>query len=109
LAQEAEPHLAKSAAGGRLIFISSVCGTRTSFPGLSLYGAAKAGLDAFVRALAIEVGGLGITVNTINPGMIASDRLHESMSPETQQAMTRRYPVARVGTTDDIAELAMFL
>lgn len=109
LAKDAAPHLAKSRTGGRLIFISSICGTRTNFPGLALYGAAKAGLDAFVRAIAIEFGGLGITVNTINPGMIASDRLQASMPEAVQQELSKAYPVARVGTPQDIADLALFL
>lgn len=108
LAKDAQPHLAKSG-GGRLIYISSICGSRTSFPGLALYGAAKAGLDAFVRAIAIEFGGYGITVNTINPGMIASDRLQASLPEAAQRELSKTYPIARVGTTQDIADLALFL
>jgi 3-oxoacyl-[acyl-carrier protein] reductase len=109
LTKDAIPHLSKARQGGRLIFISSTSGTRTNFAGLSLYGAAKAGLDAFVNAIAIELGPQGITVNTINPGMIASDRLFTKMSVETQRELSSAYPIARVGTPQDIADLTLFL
>ena len=57
---------------GRVVFVSSVTGPLVSNPGSAVYGAAKAGLLGLMRALAIEVGRDGVTVNAVLPGWIAS-------------------------------------
>jgi 3-oxoacyl-[acyl-carrier protein] reductase len=108
LTKDAIPHLEKSGAG-RIIYISSVCGSKTAIPGMAHYGAAKAGLDAFARGAALELGAAGITVNTINPGLIASDRMRERLPTEYEQALCAGFPIARSGTTQEVADLVVFL
>jgi len=58
LTRAAAPYLSKATDGGRLIFISSVCGPKIVLPGRVAYGVAKAGLDAFIRGAALELARL---------------------------------------------------
>jgi 3-oxoacyl-[acyl-carrier protein] reductase len=108
LARAALPLLGASHEG-RIVFISSVAGSYTALPGMAHYGAAKAGLDAFTRGLAVEVGQQGITVNTINPGLIATDRMRARLDTAQQKSMAATIPIARVGRMQEVAELAVFL
>lgn len=73
--------------------------------------AAKAGIDQMMRVLAIEWGGDGIRVNSISPGPIDGTEGVRRLVPteEARAAMTRRIPLGRLGTADDIARLALFL
>ena len=73
LLDAARPHLASAPGGGRFIAIGSVNGTATVVPNMTAYGMAKAALLAFVRGAAIDVVDDGITVNAIQPGLVASD------------------------------------
>jgi 3-hydroxybutyrate dehydrogenase len=59
--------------GGRIIFTSSVHGQGIAPPGMGAYTASKAGLDALMRSLARELGPRGITVNSVAPGMVATE------------------------------------
>ena len=67
---------------GRIVDVSSVTGPVTAIPGSSGYGAAKAGVDGLMRALALELGPSGITVNSVAPGWIATG----SSSPDELEA-----------------------
>jgi len=111
LSKYATPHLSKVKAdgGGRIVFISSTCGPQNVLPGLSHYGMAKNGLEAFVRGAALELGRKGITVNAINPGLIASDNMKEQLSEAQAAALVKNLPIPRVGQTEDIANSVMFL
>ncbi len=92
---------------GRIINISSVVGQMGN-AGQCNYAAAKAGLEGFSRALAKEMGGRGITVNSIAPGFIATDMTHALT--ETQQAtMLAQIPANRLGQPEDIAHAVLFL
>ena len=92
---------------GRIINISSVVGAMGN-AGQCNYAAAKAGLEGFSRALAKEMGGRGITVNSIAPGFIATDMTHALT--ETQQAtMLAQIPANRLGQPEDIAHAVVFL
>lgn len=103
LVQRAAPHLAKATAGGRIVFVSSTNGNGKSVKGLAHYGAAKAALNAFGRGAALELAPRGITVNMVNPGLIASDRMRDNISPEREQELVQRYPIARAGTPEEVA------
>jgi 3-oxoacyl-[acyl-carrier protein] reductase len=92
---------------GRIINIGSVVGA-TGNPGQANYAAAKAGLVGFTKSLAREIGGRGITVNTVAPGFIDTDMTREL--PEAQrEALLKQIPLGRLGAAEDIAEAVLFL
>ena len=76
---------------------------------MTAYGMAKAALDAFIRAAAGDVVGEGITVNAINPGLIASDRAKAVLGDDGLAAYGSTVPVGRAGTPEDIAHGCLFL
>ncbi len=92
---------------GRIITATSVVGF-TGNAGQTNYSATKAGVIAFSKSLAREVGSRGITVNTIAPGFIATDMTRDL--PEQQKdALLKQIPLNRVGVAEDIANAVVFL
>jgi 3-oxoacyl-[acyl-carrier protein] reductase len=89
---------------GRIVNVSSVTGPLSALLGSAAYGAAKAGVDGLTRALALELGPRGVTVNSVAPGWIAT----ASSSREELEAGART-PVGRPGTPAEVAELIAFL
>lgn len=89
---------------GRIVNVSSVTGPVAAFAGQSAYAAAKAGMDGMMRALAVELGPLGITVNSVGPGWIAT-----GSSTADELAAGRHTPLGRCGTPEEIAEAVAFL
>jgi len=72
--------------------------------------AAKAGVDQLTRVLALEWGGGGIRVNSISPGPIAgTEGMRKLAQPGEEATAIASVPLRRLGTSDDIAHLAMFL
>ncbi len=102
------PHLPRP--GGRIIFISSD-GAFTGGAGLRIAGyvAAKAGLLGLMRALALEYGPQGITVNTIAPGFIAGTGSNARVPEETIKSIAAQLPVRRAGAVSDVAAAALYL
>jgi acetoacetyl-CoA reductase len=92
---------------GRIVNISSVNGQAGQF-GQVNYAAAKAGMCGFTKALAHEGAGRGVTVNTIAPGYIDTDMVHE-LSPEVLDRIVARIPVGRLGQSHEIARGVAFL
>ncbi len=90
--------------GGRIVAISTNL-TLQVFPGYGLYAASKAAVEQFVRVLAREVGGRGITVNAVAPGATDTDM----MSDATRQHAPSITPLGRVGQPADIADAVAFL
>ena len=72
------------------------------------YSAAKAGLRGMTLALAKEVAPSGITVNAIEPGVIATD-MNASLSAEALDALCEETPLGRIGKPSDVSALARFL
>ncbi|UMG91126.1 3-oxoacyl-ACP reductase family protein [Nocardioides sp. TF02-7] len=93
--------------GGRIVNISSITGL-TGYRGLTVYGATKAGLDGFTRALAREVGSRRITVNSIASGYLRTEMSHGLDEGQLGQ-IVRRTPAGRLGEPDDIARAVQFL
>ena len=89
-------------AGGRILVTSSVTGPRVAMIGAAHYAAAKAGVNGFIRAAALELAGRGITVNGVEPGFVAKDRGRLSQ-PEVRESLVRHIPLGRAGAADDIA------
>ncbi len=92
---------------GRIINIASVIGL-TGNPGQSNYAAAKAGIIAFSKSLAREIGSRGITVNVVAPGFIDTD-MTRSLPEESKQALLGQIALGRLGAPDDIAQAVLFL
>jgi gluconate 5-dehydrogenase len=106
LARMAAPHLARSR--GRLVFVSSMVG-RQSFGGDPAYVASKGGLEALVRALAVELGPQGVTANAIAPGFFRTDVNAEFFAQPRAQELVRRIPLQRFGRPDELVGAAIFL
>ena len=93
---------------GRVILTSSITGPVTGYPGWSHYGASKAGQLGFMRTVAMEVAGAGITVNAVLPGNIKTEGLGE-LGEEYERTMAAAIPLKRLGTVDDVANTVLFL
>jgi 3-oxoacyl-[acyl-carrier protein] reductase len=89
---------------GRIVQMSSVTGPLVGIAGSSVYAAAKAGMLGMTRALAIEAGSFGITVNCVGPGWIQT-----GSSSEAEIVAGRHTPVGRPGTPAEVGHAAVFL
>jgi 3-oxoacyl-[acyl-carrier protein] reductase len=101
------PHM-KAQGYGRIINISSSAGRMVSTLGGAHYTASKAALLGLTRASAKELGKFGITVNAICPGMIDTELTRENASPELLERLAASYPVPRLGTSLEVADLICF-
>ncbi len=108
LSQHAARHMT-GRGGGRIINVASVMGPQAR-PTVSGYIAAKGGLAALTRALAVELGGSGLTCNAIAPGYIKTE-LTEALvrDPEFDKFIKSRTPAARWGRPEEIGAAALFL
>lgn len=95
-ARAALPHMPR---GGAVVAVSSVMARHVS-PGVAGYAAAKGGLEALVRVLALEHGADDIRVNAVAPGLIGGSHLENA---------TEGYALARTGTPDEVAAVVDFL
>ena len=92
---------------GRIINIGSMWGKVGASCEVH-YSASKAALRGMTMALAKEVGPSGITVNAIEPGVIATD-MNSALSEDILNELKEETPLCRIGTPDDVASLALFL
>ena len=92
---------------GRIINITSTSAS-TGNKGQANYAAAKAGVEAFSKSLAKEVGSRGITVNAIAPGYIQTD-MTEVINDKVKEEILSRIPLARFGKPEEISQLVDFL
>ena len=93
---------------GRIINVSSSAGRMVSTLGGAHYTASKTGLLGLTRAAAKELGRFGITVNAVCPGMIDTELTREHASPELLERLATSYPVPRLGTALEVADLICF-
>ncbi len=91
------------ARSGRIVNISSVAGLRAN-PGQANYAAAKAGLMAFTKTVAVEVARRGITVNAVAPGLIDTE-----MMAGVPEELLAAVPARRIGTPEEVAACVRFL
>jgi 3-oxoacyl-[acyl-carrier protein] reductase len=92
---------------GSIVNISSIVGL-SGYRGLSVYGATKAALDGFTRALARELGGRGIRVNSVAPGYLRTAMTGEMAEGHLDQ-IVRRTPLGRLGEPEDVSGVVQFL
>lgn len=92
---------------GRIVNIASIVAS-TGYSGLSVYSATKASLIGFTRSLAREVGPLGITVNAVAPGFIATEMTNE-LDESQRGAIARRSALKRMAEPNDVARSVEFL
>jgi 3-oxoacyl-[acyl-carrier protein] reductase len=98
----------EEAGRGRVVLTSSITGPITGYPGWSHYGASKSAQLGFMRTAAIELAPLGITINAILPGNIATEGL-DGLGEDYLRAMEQSIPLGRLGTVEEVAHTALFL
>ncbi len=112
LARAALPLLEAAGQEGRVIAVSSFVAHvfRPGVPTFPASAAAKAGLEALVRALAMELASHGVTVNAVVPGFIRKDPgAHVAVPPERLAAQAVSIPMGRIGLPDEVAAAVAFL
>jgi len=93
---------------GKIVNISSIYGF-TGNATRSSYAAAKAGVAAFTKSLALEVVDDGINVNAVAPGRVTTPRVRNRYSDEAWAAAVAQVPMGRAGTPEEIASAVLFL
>jgi NAD(P)-dependent dehydrogenase (short-subunit alcohol dehydrogenase family) len=93
---------------GRIVNISSTAGRMVSTLGGAHYTASKTGLLGLTRAAAKELGKYGVTVNAVCPGLIDTELTRESAPAEMLERIARSYPIPRMGTALEVADVICF-
>ena len=93
--------------GGRIVNIASITAS-TGYSGLAVYSATKASMVGFTRSLAREVGSMGILVNAVAPGFLATD-LTSQMTEAERDRIKRRSALKRFAEPADVADAVEFL
>ncbi|MBM4363986.1 MAG: glucose 1-dehydrogenase [Deltaproteobacteria bacterium] len=102
-------HLTAREAPGSIVNVASIAGM-TAAVAQGVYGMSKAAVISMTQTLAVELGGSGIRINAIAPGLVQTHFAGALLANEgLVRTMTDRAPVRRVGVPDDIAGLALYL
>jgi NAD(P)-dependent dehydrogenase (short-subunit alcohol dehydrogenase family) len=104
----AAKHLTERGEGGRIVNVTSISGI-VGVGGIGAYSAAKGAIMALTKALAVELASSGITVNAIAPGAIDTPLNVEAYTPAVRRVYEARIPLGRIGTAEDVADVAVFL
>lgn len=95
--------------GGAIVCVSSAAATQSGW-GLSIYGSAKAALERFVRAAAFELGGAGVRVNAVRPGLtLPAEREADPALQKMITAYRHETPLGRIGRPEEVASAVRFL
>lgn len=107
---EAARRMISAGKGGRIVNISSVHEEACNVPNDGPYCVAKGGIRNLTRAMALELGPHGITVNDVAPGMILTPMNQRALDDPTHRAEAEaQIPVRRAGAPEDIAAMVVFL
>jgi NAD(P)-dependent dehydrogenase (short-subunit alcohol dehydrogenase family) len=106
--REIFPHM-KAKGDGRIVNFSSTAGKTVSTLGGAHYTASKHGVIGLTRAVAKEGGPIGIRVNAVCPGLIDTDMVRGTIDEETLRRFGGSFPINRLGTSREVAELVLFL
>ena len=93
---------------GRIVNISSI-NALLGWRNRSAYSASKAGVNAFTRCAALELGAFGINVNAVAPGSIDTPIWGETLTPAVREAHAKRTAFGRIGSPEDVAGVVAFL
>ncbi|MFC1903818.1 SDR family NAD(P)-dependent oxidoreductase [Chloroflexota bacterium] len=101
---------------GKIINVSSVTGPRVSVKGMTIYSASKGAMSGFTKALALEMAEHGINVNAILPGIFDTPMVREiartrtgGLEDEYIKKLASGVPLKKLGTIDEMGDLAVFL
>jgi len=94
---------------GRILITSSTTGNRTAIIGLSHYAASKAGINGFIRNVALELAEHNITVNGVEPGNIVTEGMLDVVGEEWIKANEAVIPMGHLGEPEDIGRAMAFL
>jgi 3-oxoacyl-[acyl-carrier protein] reductase len=106
--QAAGRAMVDSGTGGAFVAVASVSGL-TGAPNHGPYGAAKAGLMALVKTLALELAASQVRVNAVAPGAVLTPRVLERLSPERRVESAKAIPLGRQAEPEEIAKAVTFL
>jgi 3-oxoacyl-[acyl-carrier protein] reductase len=99
----------KPIADGRIVTVSSMSGITAESPTGPAYSAAKAAVIHLTRLAALEAAPMGITANTVAPGLTDTPAVRGDLTPDQIEAARQAIPLGRLGTPQDIADLIAFL
>lgn len=94
--------------GGRIINISSAS-TVLSPAGMTVYAGSKGAVEQFAPIATKELGGRGITVNTVMPGATSTESFHAMNTSESEASLAQMSPLGRLGKPEDVADIVAFL
>lgn len=99
----------KSQKYGRIVLTSSISGPQVGLPTKSHYTASKAGMNGFMKTIAIELAPYNITVNAVEPGNIETEKLRAMNSIDAIRRRVAPIPMKRLGTPEEVAYAHLFL
>jgi 3-oxoacyl-[acyl-carrier protein] reductase len=107
--QAAAKYLSRASTGGRVVNVSAIA-SHHSLPGMSVYAASKAAVNALTKTWAQELASKGITVNAVAPGPVDTDMFRSAgFDEEALKLLVSRTPLERVGVPSDVASVIAFL
>lgn len=98
----------KKANYGRILLISSTTGNITGIPGHTVYSATKGAMTGFIKTASLEFAPYGITINSIQPGYIASEGI-QHLGKDYLKKIEDSVPVGRMGTSEEVASISFFM
>ena len=93
---------------GRILAITSIS-VRQPIPNIMLSNTARAGVTGFLKTMALEIASDGVTVNSIQPGLHATDRVLEVYGKENMEDLAQTVPAQKIGSANDFGKIAAFL
>jgi NAD(P)-dependent dehydrogenase (short-subunit alcohol dehydrogenase family) len=96
------------AGGGAIVNIASILG-QVAFKTAAPYVAAKHGVVGLTKTAAVEYANRNVRVNAVGPGFIMTPLLEKNLSPDALEGIAALHPVGRLGTSDEVAELVLWL